>query len=399
MRTWDGDRWGPGDAAATIVLNHPGALRALLLPPSDLTAGEAYVYDDIDIEGDIVAALTFGAEAAGALSHPRYALQLLRYVWDLPRESRRREAVRPRFDGRLHSRNRDRDALRHHYDTGNDFYSQFLGEEMVYSCGYFLAPDDPLDTAQARKLDLILRKLQLRPGQRFLDIGCGWGALVIRAARDYGVEATGVTLSSEQAEHGRRLVADLRLEGRVTIREMDYRDVAGRFDAIASIGMFEHVGPAQLPTYFAQLRRLLEPEGVLLNHGISDRRRGRPRVPRLRRRRPTFISTYVFPDGQLAHLDAAVVAAEQAGFEVRDAESLRASYALTLRRWVGNLERNHDAAVAAAGERAYRIWRIYMAGSVVAFEQGALSVYQLLCTKPPAPWSYGRSWALAADDD
>ena len=398
LRLWDGERLGPDDADATLVLQHPGALRALLVPPTDLAAGEAYVHDDVDIEGDVVSVIEFAAAASGRLGKPLVALRILRLARKLPDDARRRAAVRPAATGRKHSRSRDRRAIRSHYDTGNDFYAQFLGEEMVYSCAYFLDPSDSLDSAQARKQDLILRKLRLRPGHRFLDVGCGWGSLVIRAARDYGAEATGTTLSSAQADYARQRVKELGLEGKVTILEMDYRDIKGEFDAIASVGMFEHVGSSELAGYFKHLRGLLRPGGALLNHGITQRNRPRQglRLPTIHR--PTFVSTYVFPDGELSPVERSIEIAERAGFEVRDVEAMRTHYALTLRRWVTNLERNRDAALAAADERTYRTWRTYMAGSVVAFEEGALSVYQLLCVDPAAPWSFGRSWAIASDD-
>lgn len=398
VRLWDGERLGPDDADATLVLQHPGALRALLLPPGDLTAGEAYVHDDVDIEGDVISVVEFAAAAAGRLAKPLTALKMLRLARKLPDEARRKAAVRPAVKGRRHSRVRDRQAIRSHYDTGNEFYSQFLGEEMVYSCAYFLDPRDSLDTAQARKQDLILRKLRLRPGQRFLDIGCGWGALLIRAARDYQAEATGITLSSTQADYARSRVKELALEDKVTILEMDYRDVEGEFDAIASVGMFEHVGRSKLAGYFEHLRGLLRPGGALLNHGISQRNRSKQglRMPTIHR--PGFVSTYVFPDGELVPVERTIETAERAGFEVRDAEAMRTSYALTLRRWVSNLERNRVPAVAASDERTYRIWRAFMAGAVVAFEEAAFSIYQLLCVDPQAPWSFGRSWAVASDD-
>jgi cyclopropane-fatty-acyl-phospholipid synthase len=288
--------------------------------------------------------------------------------------------------------------VRAHYDTGNEFYSQFLGEEMVYSCAYFLQPNEALDAAQARKLDLVLRKLRLMPGQQFLDVGCGWGSLVIRAARDYGARATGITVSPEQAEFARRQAQELGLEDRVTILEADYRDVEAQYDAVASIGMFEHVGAAQLPTYFAKMRQLVRPGGAFLNHGISQRNRPRRglRLPTVHR--PTFVSTYVFPDGELVPVEQTIELAERAGFEVRDAEAMRMHYAVTLRRWVANLESRREAALAAGGERVYRIWRVYMAGAAVAFEMGAFSVYQLLCVDPKASWSFGRRWAIATDN-
>ncbi len=398
MRTWDGEVWGPANAPATIVLRHPGALRALLVPPNDLTAGETYVFDDIDVEGDLIWATEFGAAAAGRLGGPLTGLRMLRYLNALPKGSRRAEATRPEITGRLHSKRRDRSAIRHHYDTGNEFYELFLGEEMVYSCAYFLTPDDTLDEAQGRKLDLILRKLRLQPGQRFLDVGCGWGSLVIRAARDYGAEATGITLSAAQAAYARRRVKELELDDRVTILETDYRDVAGEFDAVASVGMFEHVGRDQLAPYFAHLRTLVAPGGALLNHGISERNRAKPGFRLPRRSQPTFVGTYVFPDGELVPVERSIELAERAGFEVRDAEAMRMNYALTLRRWIDNLERNREQARNVASEEVYRIWRAYMAGAVVAFEEAAFSIYQLLCVDPAAPWRHGRRWATAADD-
>lgn len=389
VRAWTGDEWGPVDAAATLVLRHPGALGALLLPPSDITAGEAYVFDDIDIEGDIVSLLRFGAalREAGALTRAR----ILRLARTLPKERRRHETVRPRFSGRLHSVGRDRAAVSHHYDTGNDFFSLFLDPLMVYSCAHFLDPDEPLETAQRRKLDLICRKLQLRPGDRFLDVGCGWGALVVHAAKHYGVEATGVTVSGEQADEARKRAAEAGVTDRVTIVHDDYRALSGRFDAIASVGMVEHVGLARLRQYFRHLRSLLAPGGQLLNHAIFTRS---PRPAR----GTSFVRTYVFPDGQLHRVEDAISASEEAGFELRDVDMLRQSYAVTLRHWVSNLEANADAARRLVGDQTYRIWRLYMAGSSVAFDRGDITVGQLLLSDPGRPWRFGRAGLLASDD-
>jgi cyclopropane-fatty-acyl-phospholipid synthase len=392
VRTWSGETWGPVDAAATLVLQHPGSLRALLVPPRDLPAGEAYLFDDVDVEGDMTAMLEFAAGLEEAGRSRLQLLQVLSLARRLPAGARRAQAQRPRFGGRLHSRHRDRQAVRYHYDTGNEFFSTFLDPAMVYSSAYFLDPAETLESAQRRKLDLICRKLELQPGQRFLDVGCGWGALAIHAARQYGVEATGITLSAEQAEYARRWAKELKIESQVTILEADYREVEGRFDNIASVGMFEHVGKDQLHEYFSRLRMMLNRGGQLLNHGIVTRDRSR------RRRRPSFISTYVFPDSDLQPLEVTVNAAERSGFELRDAESLRSSYALTLRHWVANLESNAEEAMAAAGERIYRLWRLYMAGSAIAFERSAISIYQMLFSDPWRPWTYGRRRLLAADD-
>ena len=381
VRAWTGEVWGPATAPATIVLRHPGAWGALLFPPSDLVAAEAYVFDDIDIEGDIVELMRFAAELdrAGPLTVARLAA-LVRH---LPRERRRHQTERPRMSGRLHSIRRDGAAVSHHYDTGNDFFRLFLDPLMVYSCAYYLDPSEPLETAQRRKLDLICRKLQLREGQRFLDVGCGWGALVVHAATHFGVEATGVTVSAEQATEASKAVAEAGVGDRVRIIHDDYRRVTGAFDAIASVGMVEHVGLGELGRYFTHLRRLLAPGGQVLNHGIVTRSRHRSQ-------KAGFVRTYVFPDGELHTVDAAVAAAEEAGFEVRDVEALRRSYALTCAAWVRNLEANADAARALVGDRTYRIWRLYMAGSSVAFERGAIGVDQLLLADPARPWTYGR---------
>lgn len=396
VRTWAGDLWGPDDAPATLVLQHPGAWRAMLLPASDLTAGEAYIYDDIDIEGDISAIIEFGQALSDAPFAARQSIDLYRLLRRLPNQPRRGAADRPRMRGILHSIGRDREAISYHYDAGNEFFAQFLDPRLVYSSAAFLSPSESLEEAQLRKLDLICRKLELGPGQRLLDVGCGWGALVAHAALEYGATAVGVTLSSEQAAYANDLIKELGVDDRVTILQRDYREVDGIFDAIASIGMFEHVGGAQLGVYFDHLHRMLTPHGLLLNHGIVTRDR-QPRKRQLRQK-PSFVDTYVFPDGELVPIDRVIDLAETGGFELRDAESLRTSYALTLQRWVANLESNHEAAVDAASEKVYRIWRSYMAGAAMTFGAAGISIYQLLLTKPDTPWVFGRRRLLAADD-
>jgi len=396
IRTWAGDTWGPADARATLVLQHPGALRAMLLPPSDLAAGEAYVYDDVDIEGDMFSLLEFAMAVFNAPRNTSRSIKLYRLLRQLPKETRRPKAERPRVTGLRHSISRDRKAVSFHYDTGNEFFAQFLDPQLVYSSGVFLSPSDTLEQAQRRKLQLICRKLELAPGRRLLDVGCGWGALVVGAAAEFGVTAVGVTLSGEQAEYAKRLAKEAEVDDLVTILHRDYREVEGTFDAIASVGMFEHVGVGQLAGYFDHLKSVLAPDGALLNHGIVTRDRVQGR--RSLRTKATFVSTYVFPDGELVPVDKVIATAEDAGFELRDAESLRTSYALTLRHWVANLEANHDRAVAAAGETVYRIWRSYMAGSALLFESTDVSVYQLLLTQPELPWVFGRRRLLAPDD-
>ncbi len=392
MRAWNGEVWGPGDARATIVLNHPGALRALFLPPNDLSAGEAYIYDDIDIEGSILEVVEFAERLQSAQSRNLASVRLYRQLRKLPAENRRSTHTRPEKAGRLHSKKRDSASVTAHYNTGNDFFRQFLDPGMVYSSAAFLDPDEPLEKAQLRKIDLICRKLQLRPGQRLLDIGCGWGTLAIHAAAHFGVEVMGVTLSEPQADLATAAADKAGVGDRVSFKVLDYRNVQGRFDAISSVGMFEHVGKGQLGRYFAKVRDLLEPGGTFLNHGIVSRDRSPGRV------RPSFLNTYVFPDGEVISVDEVIGLAEDAGFELRDAEALRTSYALTLRHWVDNLETNREAAVDTADEITYRIWRVYMAGSAVAFDTAAISVYQLLLDSTDRPWTFGRSHLLATDD-
>ena len=390
VRIWTGERWGPEDAPATLVLNHPGALRVMLMPPGDLVAGEAYVFGDVDIEGDLYAALEFGARLDAARRHPVKVLRLMRRLRKLP-EAPGHADKRPTRGGKVHSKSRDEEAVRHHYDTGNDFFQSFLDPHMVYSCAYFLDATDSLEEAQVRKLDVVCRKLQLSPGQRLLDVGCGWGALVIHAARHYDVEAVGITLSPEQAEEARRRAKEAGVDQQVTIRVQDYRDTEGTFDAIASIGMYEHVGARELGTYFARLGELLGPRGILLNHGITTRDR------RSSRGKPTFVSTYVFPDGELHPVEMALVEAENAGFFVRDLESLRTSYAMTLRRWVENLERSPLTATPE-DEVRHRIFRLYLAGSALAFEAGGTDVYQMVAVKPERPWTLVRGFMIADGD-
>lgn len=390
LRLWDGTRLGPTDQVYEVVIREPAALRALV-PFSDLRAGEAYVRGELDIEGDIVAALHAGAHLEGWTPPLPGALRALADLVRLPPPPRDGVA-RAHLSGAPHSKERDRQAVQFHYDVGNDFFRLFLDSDLVYSCAYFLDPQEDLAAAQRRKLELVCRKLALRPGEQLLDIGCGWGSLVIHAAREHGVRALGVTLSEAQAELAAKRVAEAGLSDRVEIRLQDYRDVDGTFDAIASVGMFEHVGPTHLPEYFATVRRLAGDRARFLNHGITTG--SRQAATDYAARADTFVARHVFPDGGLVPAWEAVRHMEQAGFEIRDVEQLRPSYALTLRRWVANLEANREQAVALADERTYRTWRAYMAGSVVGFETGTLGVVQALGTvgwEPPP----GRAWMIA----
>ena len=383
VRLWDGTQW-PAETDPprfTLVLKHPGALRRMFRDPStDLYLGEAYVYDDFDIEGEIEAAFP----VADYLMSLDWSLSArLRLGWELlhlPGERERGQDGRQAasLSGHPHSLERDREAVTYHYDVSNDFYALWLDRRMVYSCAYFAHPDDDLDTAQERKLDYICRKLRLRPGERLLDIGCGWGGLVIHAAQHYGVNALGITLSQPQAELAQARIREAGLSQRCRVEVRDYRQVdePESFDKLVSVGMFEHVGEALLPVYFQQAWRLLRPGGAFLNHGIA--RRATDPLPK----GPTFNDRYVFPDGELVPIHVTLRHAEEAGFEVRDVESLREHYALTLRHWVRRLEAHRQQALQVVDEPTYRVWRLFMSGSAYGFSRGRLNVYQALLVKP-----------------
>lgn len=385
VRFWDSTMW---EAEAgqlprfTLVLQHPGALRKMFLPPSELNLGEAYIYNDFDIEGDIEAIFPIAEQLIMKKSRK---VELLRYGKDLlklPKAQQSRSAdASAKLRGTRHSKERDRQAISYHYDR-NAFYKLFLDRHLVYSCAYFATPDEDLDTAQERKLDYICRKLRLRPRDRLLDIGCGWGGLVIHAAQRYGARAYGITLSQQQAELAQERIRQAGLAEQCQVEVRDYRDMTKPnsddklFDKMVSVGMFEHVGEALLTTYFKQAWSLLRPGGVFLNHGIaSNALAGLERGP-------TFVTKYVFPDGELVPISTTVRAAEMNGFEVRDIESLREHYTLTLRHWVRRLEAHADEARELADDVTYRIWRLYMAGSAYRFRVGQINLYQVLLVKP-----------------
>ena len=385
LRCWDGSECGPADAAATVVFRRRRALRRLVLAPDELGLARAYVSGDLDFEGDIFAVLDQRGVIARVARNEPIGLsgrQRLAAAWTALRlgvlgrpPAPPPEEVRP-VRGRKHSRARDARSVSHHYDVGNDFYRLVLGPSLVYSCGYWTQLPGPaygLDDAQRDKLDLVCAKLGLRAGMRLLDVGCGWGSLLLHAARERGVTGVGVTVSREQAYLARRRVAEAGLDGRVEVRLQDYRDVTdGPYDAIASVGMAEHVGRVALPGYARGLFRLLRPRGRLLNHAISSVR-SQPDHPD---GRPTFIGRYVFPDGEILPLSTTLDALERAGFEVRDIEALREHYGLTLRSWAGNLRSQWAEAVGMVGAGRARTWLLYLAGAALAFEHGGLTVHQ-----------------------
>lgn len=402
VRLWDGSTLGPSDRGYHLLLNEPGALRGLLVPPTDLKVGEAFLADLVDVEGSMVAAL----EDVSTLRQDIGVLDAALLGWDvlhLPGPEATDPALpRVRPGGRLHSPERDRQVVQHHYDVGVDFYRLFLDERLVYSCAYFLdddedmrRPPDPqggaLDRAQFRKLDVICRKLRLRRDRTLLDIGCGWGSLALHAAQVHGARVLGVTLSEDQAIVAKQRVAGAGLEGRVEIRVQDYREVTGDFDAVASVGMFEHVGSDQWPTYFRTAFARTRPGGLFLNHHITTGRRREVRD--LSRARGSFVAQHVFPDGALAPASRSVSELQDAGFELLDVEQLRPHYARTLRHWTARLEANHAKAVELVGEPTYRTWRAYMAGSAVGFDHQDLGVIQVLGARD-ATRPLGRAWML-----
>ena len=406
IRLWDGSELpatapsvrANGAPPPTLHVRDPRALTTVAVHPDQLGLGRAWVSGALDVDGDgdverALAACERLRDARLSLVDRLRALRLVRRAGvQLLRPLPPPAAEAPRLHGRPHSLRRDRAAVRHHYDVPTSFYRLVLGPSMVYSCAYFAGSDEPLERAQERKLDLVCRKLALRPGQRLLDVGCGWGSLLLHAARRYGVRAVGITLSPSQAQEARRRVAEAGLHGRVEVRVADYREVRdGPFDAIASVGMVEHVGLDLLRTYAQRLAALVRPGGRVLNHGIV-------RLKPARRSDRTFIARYVFPDGELHPLSAVIAAFERAGLEVRDVEALREHYPLTLRAWSRNLARNREAAVAQAGPERERVWRLYMAGSALAFERGEIGVFQTLAVRPGAPHGLAltRPWPETA---
>jgi len=379
---WDDSAVGPASGVGSVVVHSPDALRRLLWAPGELGLARGYVSGDLDIRGDLVGVLGGLRDAAPRDLHMGVALfvRALRAAQRLgvigaPPERPHEEAV-PR--GIRHSKRRDAEVISHHYDIGNEFYELVLGPSLTYSCARFVLDTMSLEAAQGAKHDLVCRKLGLhrRPGMTLLDVGCGWGSMALHAARSYGANVVGVTLSTAQADEARRRVSQAGLEGQVEIRVQDYRDLAGEtFDAISSIGMFEHVGRSRMAEYFEVLHQLLGPTGRLLNHAISS-------VGGSQLGRHSFIGRYVFPDGELLDVGDVVLAMERVGFEVRDVESLREHYAKTLRAWVLNLQAGWDRAVELVGTRRARVWLLYMAASVIGFDDGGISIHQVLAVKP-----------------
>jgi cyclopropane-fatty-acyl-phospholipid synthase len=379
LRFWDGSTL-PGESATPVtVIRSPKALKYLLRAPNQIGLARAWVTGVLDVEGDLGAVLAarnrFYGIALSAADRLKLIAAAARAAPSVLLERARVPPIEAAPRGRRHSLARDRIAVTHHYDVSNDFYRLVLGPSLTYSCAYFDTPEDTLDAAQQRKHELICRKLRLTPGERLLDVGCGWGSLLLHAAGRHGTRGVGVTLSESQAELARERVREAGLAELIEIRVADYRELGdGQFDKIASVGMYEHVGRAQLGRYTAAVAKLLRPGGLFLNHGIARLASEPPRSD-------TFISRYIFPDGELHPVTDIQGAIQAAGLEVRDVESLREHYPLTLRRWLANLEASRDRAIALVGPQRERAWRLYMLASAQGFEDGEISVYQVLAAR------------------
>ncbi|MFJ8933278.1 class I SAM-dependent methyltransferase [Streptomyces sp. NPDC102364] len=416
LRAWDGSEAGPPDAPVLIVRSRR-ALRRLLWKPGELGLARAWVAGELDVEGDLYATLDRMAgliwerdpdeddgesrSLAQALRDPKVraaAKELVKLAGAPLPPAPPPEEMRRGGRLHLHTKGSDKQAISHHYDVGNDFYELVLGPSMVYSCAYWESPEAGLESAQRDKLELISRKLALKPGMRLLDVGCGWGSMAIHAAREHGVGVVGVTLSQEQAAYARKRVADEGLTDRVEIRVQDYRDVRdGPYDAISSIGMAEHVGAEQYLEYASDLYALLKPGGRLLNHQIARR----PQRDESAYEVDEFIDAYVFPDGELAPVGSTTGQLERAGFEVRDVEAIREHYALTLRQWVRNLEARWSEALKLVSPGRARVWRLYMAASALSFERNRIGVNQILAVKTPESGASGmplraRTWNIVS---
>ena len=353
---------GKTPALATLKFSSPSTL-LLLSNPSLGKLAESYVEGKVDFQGRI-----------------HDVIELLLPLIGLPNAAQRTANLNKLKFWR-HTRQSDRKAVSSHYDVSNDFYALWLDQRRVYSCAYFKNADDSLDQAQEQKLDHICRKLALQPGERFLDIGCGWGGLILWAAENYGVSSVGITISQNQFDYVNEYVRSHGLTGKVEVRLMDYRDLpdAEPFDKIASVGMFEHVGVRNLPVYFRKINRLLKPGGLVMNHGITSVTFDDETLDEENRK---FIDKYVFPDGELTHLSKVLEIMAREGLECSDVENLRPHYAKTLWHWVDRLETHQDQALELVGEKKYRIWRTYMAGFAVAFERNWDAIHQVLAGKP-----------------
>ena len=384
FKAFDGSRAGAEGSPVRITVKSRDAVAYLAQAPGALGLARAYVSGHLDVDGDMYAALARMATAQRLEWSKAEQLRLLgdlggpRLLWPRMEPPPQEVRVNSRWRlGRRHSKDRDANAISHHYDVSNTFYEWVLGPSMAYTCACYPRADATLEEAQANKFELVSRKLGLRPGMRLLDVGCGWGGMVMHAAREHGVKALGVTLSAEQAAWAQRAIKEAGLSDLAEVRHMDYRDVTeSDFDAVSSIGLTEHIGKAELPGYFSFLYSKLRPQGRLLNHCITRPDNKGPNVVK-----DGFINRYVFPDGELEGPGYLFSLIHDAGFEVRHEENLREHYAMTLAGWCANLDEHWDEAVAEVGEGTARVWRLYMAGSRLGFERNQIQLHQILAVR------------------
>lgn len=362
IRLWNGKEYQLGNfekPEVTLTVREASALPLLLMPSLD-NLGEAYVQEKIDFDGRLtdIIKVGYGMSTAAARSAGGALAKVAQQF--------------------THSKAEDKASIQYHYDVSNEFYQFWLDPRMVYSCAYFEDGTEDLATAQLKKIDHILTKIRVQPGQTLLDIGCGWGALVIRAAQKYGAQCVGITLSQNQFDLATERVKEAGLQDRIEIRLQDYRDIQGQFDRITSVGMFEHVGKDNLVDYFGRIHDLLKDDGVAMNHGITATDPDSGEVPL---DGSGFMDRYVFPQGELPHISMVLNTMAKGGLEAFDVELMRRHYAQTLRHWADNFETNADAIRAMVGEKKYRIWRVYLAGCEHAFTNSIMSLHQVVCQK------------------
>ena len=398
IRLWDGtvQRGGASPAADfSIFFARRGGLRRMLLPPSELTIVEAIISGDVEIEGNMESSMGLADDIGKNVQSAGGFAKLLPAVLALPKDDEAPPLDETRYSRGLRlltprARKSSASEIRFHYDVGNDFYALWLDKRMLYTCAYYRKETDDLETAQLNKVDHICRKLRLKPGERYLDIGCGWGGLVMHAVEKYGVIGTGITLSAAQAEWAQRRIVEKGLGDRCKVEVMDFRDLpaSARFDKISSVGVTEHIPEDQQPAYFRRVFDALEPAGLMMNHCEVSTRTARrtytlgEKFSRWLWKRDQFIDKYVFPDAKLVSLAAVIRSAEKVGFETRDVESLREHYALTLRAWIKGLEQRKAEAIRLVGDRTYRVWKLYMSAAAYGFDSAGLNLVQTLLAKP-----------------